>query len=185
MPLRFCWQHLPWLSTMRPFGSRQARAKFHRFPYVYANDLFAVDTRYNFDQPKTFTFFVGKAFGEKFVITPYLGFMAGDFKGSSVQINLFRANGRLSLFSLNQYAWMNGSPDFAYHWADVLVRVNGILGLGFDEQVYKEPRSDYFVDFGPVVKLFVGNRTYIKVWGTVDPWHNWDRKLFVGVGWTP
>jgi hypothetical protein len=153
--------------------------------YVYSGPHATVDTRFNFDQRNTFALFLGKSFAKgKLSITPYLGGMVGDYSGTSAQLNFFVSSGKKSLFVMNQYAWMDRSPNFAYHWADGLVQINKHLALGFDEQAYKEPRGDWYVDVGPVAKVSVGH-AYLKAWGTIDPGHDWDRKFFIGIGYAP
>ncbi len=61
------------------------------------------------------------------------------------------------------------------------MKVSPRLSLLFDEQVYKEPGSDYFVDLGPSMRITMG-RYYAKPWVSVDPWHDNDMKFFLGLG---
>ncbi len=155
--------------------------------YLYNSKKVSVDTRYNFDEPKTWAGFLGHTFGtETFSVSPYVGFLAGDTKGSSAQLNVSFSHGKSTIFVLNQYAWMSGkTPDFLYHWGDTAYLITTHLAVGFDEQIYREPRSESFVDLGPVLKILPTKKIYAKLWLTSDPGHSWHKKFFAGVGYVP
>jgi hypothetical protein len=155
--------------------------------YVYNGEDVVVDARFNFDQPETFAVFLGRPFGSgNLTLTPSFGCLIGpDYMGLSVQFNVLAAlNKRTSLFALNQYALMDDTPDFLYHWGDLLYSLNDRILVGLDEQIYKESGSGVFIDIGPVVKVPLPHGLYAKLWAAWDPFHNYQRKVFLGIGYT-
>lgn len=153
--------------------------------YNYNTAGVSIDARYNFDWKDSFTLLIGKPMGKRVAVTPYLGVVAGEYTGVTAQVNLFaKLGGKNSVFTLNQVTKeVDGGrhPDYAFHYLSLSRDLTPAVAISAEEQVYKEPGGDYFVDIGPAVK-FSQARTYEKLWVTVDPWHDHDMKFFLGLG---
>lgn len=166
-------------------------------PWItYDTGEFFFETRSNFDWKDTFTLFVGKSFRtaeDSVTIIPELGMIWGeDYKSVTTQVLAFGTFAdRFCWVGMQQFSLGDGtSPDFMYHWIEVLYRAwtpkpRSALKLGVSEQVYWEfgtNGAEALLDIGPVVRAEFSNGFYVKLWGTIDPSHHETKKLFVGVG---
>lgn len=159
------------LSAQSDFSiwAKQSDGETTFFPWFIISDEtlpFVIDTRYNFDEPNTFGFFVGVPVGNgKVSHSISLGGMAGDYSAISLQLYTFVNEGRSSVFMSNQYSrGVGGDYHFGFHFIDALVRVNPWLHVGADETLYYDTSSKRLaINFGPAVKLSSGS-FYVKIW---------------------
>lgn len=152
--------------------------------YTYSQGQLFVEARYNFDWHNATTLFIGRSIernGATFI--PEIGIIAGGgHRAISPEILFSTSRGKLSIFTLNQVAVSSTDPNFIFHFADFMYKVNSHLKVGFDEQAYYE-RSRSFkpdVDFGPVVKVSADG-FYLKIWYSFNPTGR-ARKTFFGLG---
>jgi hypothetical protein len=183
--------------------------------YTYDGPAVSIDARYNFDQKNTSALLVGKRFtllnrenarsthkdcvSDEFVacesevdalkvtLTPYVGLLAGDTTGGTVQVVYSLTYRKLDVLVWNQYAWMNQATarDFAYVWLDVGYRVQEHAVVGIGSQKYHERGEPRFYDTGPFVKVLTTQKTSVRLWVTWDPRNSGKRKIFLGLNYTP
>lgn len=149
---------------------------------VYSSDMVFLDVRYNFDAAESAAAFIGKPYkvGEVQII-PAVGGIVGKYNGFSAEVNVIGKLGKTAYFTMNQYSLgAGGSPNFIYHWTDLLYPLGKYVQAGFDEQLYWEPGTTGKWDYGPVVKVTLGNGMYFKGWlaaSNIGP-----HSTFVGIG---
>lgn len=151
--------------------------------YVYATDKIFIDARYNFDAGDSTAVFIGKPFGDEVKIIPAIGGIVGDYNSLSAEVNVIGKLGPFEYFTLNQYSCGFGdSPDFVYHWVDVLIPLGKNVLVGFDEQWYYQKGGKGELDYGPVVKLKTNDGLYLKGWLAAT--NTGAHKFFLGFGLT-
>lgn len=140
-----------------------------------------IDARHNFDWKNTAGFYAGRAFGkDSLTLIPEFGLLAGKYDGYGPELLVLSTKGRFNLFSQSQYVISIGRhKDWAYHWSEVLIRVNSWLYAGWGVQAFHEfsNGSEPEVDEGPAAKLVLtkplrrlgvrldeGQSVYLKVW---------------------
>lgn len=165
---------------------RRSQGETVYMPWVITTtSKFIFDARYNYDQKNTAGLFAGinrKISGVS--VMPNVGVLVGDYGAVSAQVYTDWRPGKLTLFTMNQYAWKVGSSDFNffYHWVDAMYRVHPNLLLGVNEQIYWDTNDrESFLDVGPVARFEFG-KTYIKVWPTASPYQGQGKKLILVAG---
>lgn len=161
-------------------------------PWYTYDGVVSFDTRYNFDEPKTWAGLIGKNIplhkrGSTIIATtPYVGVLAGDTHGFTAQSVTTMNSGRVSLLLWEQYSWMaRPTRDYHYTWLDAGVRTTDYLTLGIGTQQCTERGQPTFWDVGPFVKIVPISKTSARFWVTWDPQHSGKFKMFVGLGFTP
>lgn len=92
------------------------------------------EARYNYEALKTFSFYAGRSFSHNgifsWTITPMVGFLAGNFKGSSAAINVDIESKNFFLSSLPEFAlsMTHTNTNFFYNWSE--------LGYNISKRVY-------------------------------------------------
>lgn len=152
--------------------------------YVYGGDKVFVDARYNFDALDSMAVFVGTPYEIGSVqVIPAVGGIVGKYNSLSAEVNVIGKMGKATYFTLNQYSLgVNGSPNFVYHWLDVLCPIGKHVMVGADEQWYWEPGSKGEWDVGPVVKLKTSDGLYLKGWLAAT--NTGAHKFFLGFGFS-
>ena len=168
----------------------QGQSKSQMIPWVtYDTGKIFLETRSNFDWPDAFTVFLGKSFqkGNSLTIIPKIGMIWSDkYKAVTPEVLVFGGRGKLAWTAVNQLSFGSGKdrPDFAYHWTEVLWKMNSRLYLGVKEQVYWKysvAGLNPQLDTGPVLKVLLPYGSYVKCMGTVNPVTS-IKKLNIGIG---
>lgn len=135
-------------------GRGQQYAWMPVFHYETTDGLYA-EFRYNYEALNTFSMYGGKSFsgGRKlqFVITPMLGFSAGDFTGISVAANTEAEWSALYFSCQSQYSIATSpeNADFLFNWAE-LGYMAGAHFFGGLAMQYTVEQSSYELDPGVV-----------------------------------
>lgn len=170
------------------FGS-QSHHDITLAPWYTYDGIISIDTRYNFDKPETWAGLVGKNIsihhGSKFSIssTPYIGVMAGDAHGLTIQMVTSASHSKASLMVWDQYAWMaRPSYDYRFTLFSGGVKVLRNIVPGIDIKRFVERRQDTYWSIGPTVKIST-KKTAMKLRVTWDPQRSGNCKVDILLGY--
>ncbi len=117
-----------------------------------------VEFRYNYEDLKTASVFVGQTFdGEanlSYSLSPKAGFMVGGMNGGVVGLDVELSYKKFSLSSQPQYAFSlkNTRSNFIYSWTDIICGINGQLNAGISLQSTKLYNSPLTLERGLMIE---------------------------------
>jgi len=122
-----------------------------------------LETRYNYEDFKTFSGWVGYNFsgGKKFefMITPMVGAATGQTKGVMAGLEFTLALGRFEFYSESEYLrdFAGNENNFLYSWSDLTYAVRDWWWIGISGQRTRLVQTSVDIQHGVIVGAAAGN----------------------------
>lgn len=121
------------------------------------------EVRYNYDQINTIGVYLGYQFSigkkQQHNLIPQIGFLYGDYVGTSFQFYYQLLHSKFEINFQNQYGLsFNNLSSFYYNWSDIQFKVRKKINFGSSIQIYKDKNSKY-IDLGALVTYKSNNWT--------------------------
>lgn len=152
------------------------------------NEKWYVEARYNYEELKTFSAYVGKIFsGEEgthsYSIIPVIGIVTGKFKGGSVGLDITFNDSDIFFTSQSQYTFTKSeyNQNFMYSWSELGYEASKWIYAGLalqHTQLFQKTEQPLTYDFGIMTGLKLGQWT-VPIY-SFSPFAN-DRYFVVGL----
>jgi hypothetical protein len=136
------------------------------FSYEARNHTY-VEARYNYEEHKTFSLYLGRVFsGEdklSYWVTPMLGGVIGKFKGGSAGVNAVVEYKKIFFSTQSQYthSFQELNPDFFFAWSDLGYQPWEWFYVGLSaQQTYLPQTMCLLVETGVVLGFTAGKWTF-------------------------
>ena len=119
--------------------------------HVQTQNNWYAEARYNYDEEKTFSLYMGKSFSRtgkhiSYSVTPMIGGMLGQFKGGSAALNASLEYKKFFLSSQPQFTAFSGERDRSYlfQWSEVGYELKPWLfaGLSIQQTYYTQSKMN-------------------------------------------
>ncbi len=164
--------------------SKQAPYVWMPIVHYRAKKGFYTEARYNYEELRTGSVYMGKSFSKEgnisYTVTPMGGIVFGDFNGGSIALN-FDAEYKKYFFSMQtQYTISkdDASKNFYFNWSEVGINATDWLFTGISSQFTKLKNQQSSPEFGVLVGLSIGKLS-IPVY-IFNPFNN-SRNFTVGI----
>lgn len=127
--------------------------------WFYIKRHIYTELRYNYEDRKTFSFYMGGTFKvgkhEEFEIIPMIGGSVGRFKGISPATTMILEAGWIRGFSQNQYSinLKDQGSNFFFDWTAIVVHTYKPLYLGVSLQTFVPQNTESQIYFAPMISL--------------------------------
>jgi hypothetical protein len=150
-----------------------------------------VETRYNYEEIGTVSFYLGRAFTKEgdltYSIIPIAGGLTGKYKGYSAGVNINMEYKKLFFESQSQYTYASASDEdisnFVFSWSELGYQPLNWFYAGVALQhTYLRPDQQHLVEPGVMIGFSIENWTFPLY--SFNPLGGRNEKFFVvGIAW--